>query len=311
MRIGVNGILVNHLNQVLLIQRDDTGTWTIPGGGIDEGELPPEAVAREVREETGIISMPVRLVAFDYMPFNPEPFIILTFRCIQRGGEIQPSDETPQVGFVKVLELPRKMLAFHRDRLVSGLKHQGGAVHWLKHELSFTLKWRWALLKYFVYPFFALRRKWRKQPKYVPSPSWETSAFAIIRDEDGKVLWGKRRDVDAWNLPGGIGLSNEPPWETAVRETLEETGLHIKLTDLTGVYIYHNSSHMVFVFAAVVENGELTLSDETADFAYFPAGEEPANVVQQHLQRVLDADPTSEQPSFRFQEGPHLVLQER
>ncbi len=308
MKIGVNGILVNHLNQVLLIQRDDTGTWAAPGGGIDVGELPPAAVTREVREETGIISMPIRLVSLDFMPFNPEAFIILTFRCAQRGGEIQPSDETPQVGFVKVSELPRNMLSFHRERLEAGLTHQGGAVRWLYHNLSFNLRIKGIILRHIIYPFFDLRRKWRKQPKFVPAPSWGTSAFAIIRNEEGAVLWGKRRDVDAWNLPGGVGLLNEPPWETAVRETREETGLHIKLTDLTGVYIYHNSTHMVFVFSAEIENGKLTSSEETADFAYFMPQKEPENVVKQHLQRVLDADASSDQTSFRFQEGPHLIL---
>jgi 8-oxo-dGTP diphosphatase len=34
------------------------GDWTLPGGGIDHGEEPREAVIREVREETGLVCVP-------------------------------------------------------------------------------------------------------------------------------------------------------------------------------------------------------------------------------------------------------------
>ena len=31
-----------------------TGSWTLPGGGVDHGEAPRTAVVREVREECGV-----------------------------------------------------------------------------------------------------------------------------------------------------------------------------------------------------------------------------------------------------------------
>lgn len=36
------------------------GCWCLPGGGIEPGESPAEAVAREVREEVGLLVRPAR-----------------------------------------------------------------------------------------------------------------------------------------------------------------------------------------------------------------------------------------------------------
>ena len=52
-------------NQVLLIKRDNpphVGKWALPGGIIDIDELPEEAAARELKEETGVDVDPNDLV---------------------------------------------------------------------------------------------------------------------------------------------------------------------------------------------------------------------------------------------------------
>jgi 8-oxo-dGTP diphosphatase len=38
------------------------GTWTLPGGGVDHGESPHDAVLRELYEETGMRALSSRLV---------------------------------------------------------------------------------------------------------------------------------------------------------------------------------------------------------------------------------------------------------
>jgi 8-oxo-dGTP pyrophosphatase MutT (NUDIX family) len=46
---------------LLLERRADFGTWGLPGGALDEDETVAEAVAREVREETGLQTLPLEL----------------------------------------------------------------------------------------------------------------------------------------------------------------------------------------------------------------------------------------------------------
>lgn len=41
-------------DHILLVRREDTGLWSLPGGHVDPGETASEAAPREVAEETGI-----------------------------------------------------------------------------------------------------------------------------------------------------------------------------------------------------------------------------------------------------------------
>ncbi|MCH7713837.1 MAG: NUDIX domain-containing protein [Chloroflexi bacterium] len=129
-------------------------------------------------------------------------------------------------------------------------------------------------------------------------------ASAIIFDEAReKVLLTRRTDNGRWCLPGGGMDPGESAAETCVRETLEETGLEVRVTRLVGIY---TSSDMIieyadgnrvqpvaFSFEAEITGGELGLSDETTEFGYFaiegPGGLDGLDLMEHHLQRILDA----------------------
>ncbi len=66
-------------------------------------------------------------------------------------------------------------------------------------------------------------------------------ASSIIFDESReKVLLTKRTDNGRWCLPGGGMDPGESVEEACVREAYEETGLHVKVTRLVGVYTTPN-----------------------------------------------------------------------
>lgn len=285
MKVFADAIVTNHLNQALFILRNDSRTWAQPGGAVEDGELPTEAVVREVREETGLKVKPVRLVAVYYRPEGPDGLLSFSFRGLQEGGELERSRESPSVGFMGVYPPPTPMLGIHRERLERALQHDGGPPYWGFQRLPVIVRaGRWL-----VYRALDLKRALKGEAAYRPPPEWTVGAFAVVRNETGSVLWVKRRDHDVWNLPGGRSERGEPPWETAVRETKEETGLDVQLSNLTGVYIKPDNNDLILTFTAEVVGGRLTPNEEAAGFDHLAPGEEPGNAMPKQVVRVADA----------------------
>lgn len=54
--------------KILLLQRDDSlgirdpNCWQLPGGGVEDGEMPDDAIKRELQEEIGIIPDSLRFL---------------------------------------------------------------------------------------------------------------------------------------------------------------------------------------------------------------------------------------------------------
>jgi 8-oxo-dGTP pyrophosphatase MutT (NUDIX family) len=60
-------------------------------------------------------------------------------------------------------------------------------------------------------------------------------SVAIV-DAENRVLLHRRRDIDAWGLPGGVMEPGESLEEAAIREVREEVGLACHALALFGVY---------------------------------------------------------------------------
>ncbi len=302
MKISTNGIITNENGEVLLIQRSDSRTLAPPGGGLDFGELPPCGAEREVWEETGLKVKAEQLVSIYFWPNGGRPYLTFSFRCLVQGGKLTPSWETPRVRYFPIKRLPLFLLPFHRERVQTGLAFHSGTPYWGVQRMKWYEAVGMQFLQRIAVPYWKFRYRNRGKKAYKPDTTqWVIGAFVVVRNEVGEVLWVKRTDADLWNLPGGGGNEGEPPWETAVRETYEETGLQVRLTDVSGVYLYDDRRHVIFTFTAVIESGQLTTGPESGAFAYFAPGKEPENVLLQHIERAADACRPRDRTIFRFQ----------
>ena len=90
-----NKMLLCRLSQSVGINR---GYWTLPGGGIDFGEDPEDAVVREFIEETGLSIKVKELVSIDSLHDNipgwpPMHSIRIIYRVEYESGELQFESE--------------------------------------------------------------------------------------------------------------------------------------------------------------------------------------------------------------------------
>ena len=111
-RIDVRGAVFRD-GELLLVRERMDGGWTMPGGWADVGDVPSEAVEREVWEETGFQVSAEKLVGvYDANRTNPMEIFHaykIVFFCEILAGEPRPSHETSEVAFFGYDQIPRSL----------------------------------------------------------------------------------------------------------------------------------------------------------------------------------------------------------
>ena len=111
-QVDIRGAVFRDDGALLLVRERSDGAWTVPGGWVDVGESPSEAVAKEVREESGYVVRATKLLAVldrdrhGHPPFAHQVYKLF-LRCEVLGGDAAaPGVETDGVGFFGPRHIP-------------------------------------------------------------------------------------------------------------------------------------------------------------------------------------------------------------
>jgi 8-oxo-dGTP pyrophosphatase MutT (NUDIX family) len=104
---GVRGIVEDGQGRVLLVRHSYIGGWHFPGGGVDRGETPEIAVAREMEEEVGLVeSTTPTFVALYSQRVLWITNVIVLYRMRNARIDFKPNMEIREARFFDPANLP-------------------------------------------------------------------------------------------------------------------------------------------------------------------------------------------------------------
>ncbi|MDY6777048.1 MAG: NUDIX hydrolase [Candidatus Nanohaloarchaea archaeon] len=127
-RVTVDPV-IEYDGQIALVKRKYDpyqGDWALPGGHVDPGETPREAVVREAYEETGLdVELEDEIGEFSDEIQDPRgPVIQIAYACSTDDPALDPATDADDAAWFELDELPDD-LAFGHEAVLEEYLVQG------------------------------------------------------------------------------------------------------------------------------------------------------------------------------------------
>jgi 8-oxo-dGTP pyrophosphatase MutT (NUDIX family) len=103
---GVAGVVEDSQGRVLLVRHSYKTGWALPGGGVDRGEPPAQAVLRELAEEVGLSGGTVQFLGLYTRRAGWATNVIALYRVTGAQIAFKPNFEIREICFADPAALP-------------------------------------------------------------------------------------------------------------------------------------------------------------------------------------------------------------
>ncbi len=118
---AVGAVIFDAADAVLLVRRGHApqrGEWTLPGGRVEDGETSEGAIAREVREETGLrVTQTVFLERFE-LRGEGYAYDIDEYACKVAAGEVRAGGDASDAQWVPMARLDAMSVSADVKRVI-------------------------------------------------------------------------------------------------------------------------------------------------------------------------------------------------
>jgi 8-oxo-dGTP diphosphatase len=121
----VDTVVLRHGQVLLIRRRNPPEGWALPGGFVNYGESAETAAARELKEETGLETVTLRLLGVYSAPGRDPRFHTLSVVYLADAvGDLQAGDDAAEACWFPVHALPDQIAFDHRQIIADAVRRQ-------------------------------------------------------------------------------------------------------------------------------------------------------------------------------------------